>query len=75
VAAGLLELKELLEVGLKGEAMTSLIVGLVVSAIVSWLSIAWLTKYLQQHSTWVFVGYRLIFGAAILYLATNHLIS
>ena len=43
-----------------------MLVGLVVTAVVSWLAIAWLLKFLQHHSTWVFVAYRLLFGAAIL---------
>jgi undecaprenyl-diphosphatase len=30
------------------------------------LAIAWLLRYLQRHGTWVFVVYRLLFGAAIL---------
>jgi undecaprenyl-diphosphatase len=33
---------------------------------VSWLSIAWLLRFLQRNSTWVFVGYRLLFGFSIL---------
>ena len=32
----------------------------------SWLAIAWLLRFLQRHSTWIFVGYRVLFGAAIL---------
>ena len=30
------------------------------------LAIAWLLSYLQRHGTWLFVGYRLLFGAVIL---------
>jgi undecaprenyl-diphosphatase len=33
---------------------------------VSWLAIAWLLHFLQRHSTWWFVGYRLFFGVALL---------
>jgi len=43
-----------------------MLLGIVVSALVSWLSIAWLLRFLQHHSTWVFVIYRLVFGIAIL---------
>jgi len=38
----------------------------VAAAVVSWLAIAWLLRFLQRHSTWVFVVYRLMFGLAIL---------
>jgi len=67
--SGLVELYHMYKEGLQGVGMTSLIVGLVVSLIVSYLAIAWLMKYLQNHSTIVFVVYRLIFGALVLYLS------
>jgi undecaprenyl-diphosphatase len=41
-------------------------VGILAAAVVSWLAIAWLLRFLQRHSTWVFVAYRLVFGVAIL---------
>lgn len=61
--SGLLELYELSKHGLSNDSMSSLVVGLVTSLVVSYLSIHWLLKYLRSHSTWVFVIYRLIFGA------------
>ncbi len=49
-----------------------LLVGVVSTFIFSYLSIAWLLRFLQNKSTWVFVWYRLAFGLAILLsLATN----
>jgi len=42
------------------------LMGTVSSFIFSYLSIAWLLGYLQRRSTWIFVWYRLAFGAAIL---------
>jgi len=33
---------------------------------VSWLAIDWLLKYLQRHSTRIFVVYRLLFGLLVL---------
>lgn len=61
--SGLLELYELTKHGMSNDSMSTLIVGLVTSLVVSYLSIHWLLKYLRSHSTWVFVVYRLIFGA------------
>ncbi len=61
--SGLLELYELTKHGMSNDSMSNLIVGLVTSLVVSYLSIHWLLKYLRSHSTWVFVVYRLIFGA------------
>jgi undecaprenyl-diphosphatase len=42
------------------------IVGVLSTFVFSYVSIAWLLGYLQRKSTWVFVWYRLAFGAAIL---------
>ena len=41
-------------------------VGTVSAFVFSYVSIAWLLGYLQRKSTWVFVWYRLAFGAVIL---------
>lgn len=41
-------------------------VGTLSSFAFSYLSIAWLMRYLQTQSTWVFIWYRLAFGATIL---------
>ncbi len=43
-----------------------LIVGMVSTFVFSYLSIAWLLKFLQKQSSWVFVWYRLAFGAMLL---------
>ncbi len=49
-----------------------LLVGIISTFIFSYLSIAWLLRFLQNKSTWIFVWYRLAFGLAILLsLATN----
>jgi undecaprenyl-diphosphatase len=45
-----------------------LAVGLVVSAIVGYLAIAWLMHFLKRYSMAVFVAYRLALGAAVLAL-------
>ena len=64
--AGLVELKDLLEAGIGNSELVPIIVGLISSAIFSYLAIAWLIKFLQKRSTWVFVWYRLGFGIFIL---------
>ena len=40
--------------------------GLVSAVVSSYLAIAWLIEFLKKHSTWVFVWYRLAFGAVLL---------
>ena len=63
--AGLVELKDALAEPVAGGALP-LLVGVVTAAVVSWLAIAWLLQFLQKHSTWWFVGYRLLFGLGLL---------
>ena len=63
--AGLVELKDAFAA--TGEAgPLPLLLGIVSATIVSWLAIDWLLKFLQRHSTWIFVAYRLVFGVVLL---------
>lgn len=64
--AGLVELKDFLEQDISSTQILPLIVGLISSAVFSYLAIAWLIKFLQRKSTWIFVWYRLGFGIIIL---------
>jgi undecaprenyl-diphosphatase len=64
--AGLVELKGLLEGGLGNVSLVTLLAGLLAAVVSSYMAIFWLIRFLKQHSTWVFVWYRLAFGAAIL---------
>lgn len=43
-----------------------LLAGILSTFVFSYLSIAWLLRYLQRQNTWVFVWYRLAFGASLL---------
>lgn len=64
--AGLVELKGDLGQGIGEAGVAALIVGTISSFVFSYLSIAWLMKFLQTQKTWIFVLYRLAFGVAIL---------
>jgi undecaprenyl-diphosphatase len=48
------------------DSLLPLLVGIVSSFIFSYIAIAWLLRFLQRRSTWVFVWYRLAFGATLL---------
>lgn len=67
-ASGLLELREALHL-LDGTSMVNLMVATFVSAVVGYLSIAFLMNYLRRHSTGIFVLYRLIVGGIFLFMA------
>jgi undecaprenyl-diphosphatase len=66
-ASGLLELREAMQL-LSGTSMTNLIIATIVSAVFGYLSIAFLLNYLRNHSTLVFIIYRLVAGSIIIYL-------
>ena len=73
-ASGLLELKEAIHI-LPHDSITTLAVGTIVSGIVGYASIWFLLRFLRTHTTGVFIGYRLIVGAAILIMLLNGRIS
>lgn len=52
-----------------------LIVGIISTFVFSYLSIAWLLKFLQRQSTWVFVWYRLALGVALFVAIANKLLA
>jgi undecaprenyl-diphosphatase len=63
--AGVVEIKDAVAAPANG-GLIPMLVGVLVAAVVSWLAIAWLLRFLRSHSTWVFVGYRLVFGLLLL---------
>ena len=63
--AGLVELKAALKDSSNGGLIPTL-VGVVTATLVSWWAIAWLLRFLQRNSTWIFVAYRLLFGLVLL---------
>jgi len=65
--AGGVELIDVLEQGWNDAETLPILIGTVTTFIFSYLSVVGLIRYLQQQNTWVFVGYRLIFGCLILW--------
>ena len=63
---GLVELISLIKKGFGDVSIGALLIGLLSSVIFSYLAIAWLLKFFQTHTTWVFVIYRLVFGTFLL---------
>ncbi len=54
---------------IRSDEIVYLIVGLIVSAVVAWVAIGWLLRYLQQHDFRAFGVYRVIAGVTLLLLA------
>lgn len=73
-ASGLLELKEALH-KLPDGSYVPLIVATVVSGVVGYASIWFLLRFLRTHTTGVFIVYRLIVGAAIIFALLGGYIS
>ena len=63
--AGLVELKSAFAEG-SAYGPLPMLLGILAAAVVSWLAIAWLLRFLQTNSTWPFVIYRLLFGVGLL---------
>jgi undecaprenyl-diphosphatase len=55
--------------GLQTEDWGALAVGFVVSAIVAFIAVKWLLRYVQTHRFTVFAWYRVVFGALLLVAA------
>ena len=64
--SGLYELKELMEIGISTDGYFNLIVGMLSSFVVGYVSIELLLRFLRRHGTFVFVIYRIVLGTGIL---------
>ena len=67
--AALLKAHELRKEGLPAGMHAPFLVGILVSAIVGYATIAWLIRYLQSNSLRVFIVYRIVFGIIVIALA------
>jgi undecaprenyl-diphosphatase len=63
--AGLYELRVLFKAGLSSDGWLTLLVGLSSASVTAFIAIYALLHYLEKRSTWIFVWYRLLFGAGI----------
>ena len=65
--AGLSELKNIFNRPISSSnEILPLLIGIISSAISSWLVIDWFIQYLQKNKTWMFISYRLLFGVTLL---------
>lgn len=71
VLSGLVELKGMLGSSMHTASIADLGAGLLTATVVSYAAIWWMLHFLRKHSTAVFIIYRLIFGVALLALASR----
>jgi len=76
VISGLFELKGIIS-GEKavGEPFINVVVATLVAFVVGYAVIAWLLRYVSNHSFAIFVGYRLLLGSGVLILTAAGLIA
>ncbi len=75
-AAGVLELVKERELLFSSDiGLLNLAVATIVSGIVGYASIAFLLNYLKNHSTYIFIVYRIIVGFGLLYLLNTGVLS
>lgn len=67
--AALLKAHELHKEGLPAGMHKPFLVGIIVSAIVGYATIAWLIRYLQSNSLMIFIIYRIVAGVVVIALA------
>lgn len=67
--AALLKAHEMHKEGLPPGMHAPFLVGIIVSALVGYVSIAWLIRYLQSNSLRVFIIYRIVVGLIVIALA------
>jgi undecaprenyl-diphosphatase len=67
--AALLKIHELHKEGIPAGMQTPFIVGIIVSALVGYATIAWLIRYLQANTLRMFIVYRIVVGIAVMALA------
>ena len=66
LAAGLLSLLDLLQMPDLGQFLPVMAIGFTISALVGYVSIAWLMNFVQSHSLYAFAIYCVLLGAAVL---------
>lgn len=64
--AGMLKLRHIVTDGLPAGESAQFVLGVVLAAVVGFLAIKFLLQYLQRHTLYLFVWYRLIYGGIIL---------
>lgn len=74
LGSGLLQLYEALEY-IDTSGIVTLTIATIASAISGYLTIGFLLRFLRSNSTFVFVVYRIVIGAAIIFLVWNNVIK
>ncbi len=66
LAAGLMKTKYLLHSAHSGEQLLVLFAGIVTSSVVGFFAIKYMLRFLEKHSYYIFVWYRIVVGLAVM---------
>jgi undecaprenyl-diphosphatase len=77
IAAGLFQIPDVFAVGGPGlqPTVAQMVVATLLAAVVGYAAIAWLLRYVERHSVYLFVWYRLALGTVVLALLATGTIS
>ncbi|MDQ5856188.1 MAG: undecaprenyl-diphosphate phosphatase [Actinomycetota bacterium] len=77
IAAGLFQIPDVFAVGGPGlqPSVAQMVVATLLAAAVGYAAIAWLLRYVERHSVYLFVWYRLALGTAVLVMLATGTIS
>ncbi|MGH3836490.1 MAG: undecaprenyl-diphosphate phosphatase [Pseudonocardiaceae bacterium] len=77
IAAGLFQIPDVFAVGGPGlqPSVAQMVVATLIAFVVGYAAIAWLLRYVERHSVYLFVWYRLALGIVVLALLATGMIS
>ncbi|MGH4010719.1 MAG: undecaprenyl-diphosphate phosphatase [Pseudonocardiaceae bacterium] len=77
IAAGLFQIPDVFAVGGPGlqPSVAQMVIATLIAFVVGYAAIAWLLRYVQRHSIYLFVWYRVALGAVVLALLATGTIS
>lgn len=77
IAAGLFQIPDVFAVGGPGlqPSVAQMVIATLIAFVVGYAAIAWLLRYVQRHSIYLFVWYRVILGTVVLALLATGTIS
>ena len=70
-AAGLYKLYKVLKVTHLGPAVGPYLLAMLVAGVFAYVVVRWFMGYMKEHNTGLFIGYRIVFGVAILCLVAS----
>ena len=71
VASGIFQIPDVFEGGADAPTPVQMIVATVIAFVLGYASIAWLLRYVERHSVYLFVWYRVVLGLVLLVALTS----